>query len=83
MRLNNIPYSQIPGDILANLKLQRQQRKNVTLTTTKDFFNTSKLAICAQQLSSPNGGLRTPSKAGRQRQPGDVGIGVLRAPYRS
>ena len=63
VRLNNIPYSQIPGDILANLKLQRQQRKNVTLTTTKDFFNTSKLAICAQQLSSPNGGLRTPSKA--------------------
>lgn len=39
VRLNNLAYSQIPFDIMSNLKVQRQMRKNVTITTTKDYFN--------------------------------------------
>ncbi len=39
VRLNNLAYSQIPLDIMSNLKVQRQMRKNVTITTTKGYFN--------------------------------------------
>lgn len=39
VRLNNIPFSEIPFDILENLKVQRKLKKNVTIiTTTKDLF---------------------------------------------
>jgi hypothetical protein len=39
VRLNNIPFSEIPNDILENLKIQRKLKKNVTIiTTTKGLF---------------------------------------------
>ena len=39
VRLNNIPFSEIPADILENLKVQRKLKKNVTIiTSTKDHF---------------------------------------------
>ena len=48
VRLNNIPFSQLPNEILQNIKIQRQHKKNVTIiSTTKDLFkgNVTKQAV--------------------------------------
>jgi TDG/mug DNA glycosylase family protein len=41
VRLNNLPYSQIPSDVLENLRAQRTSKKSVTITTTKDYFKSA------------------------------------------
>jgi len=60
VRLNNLPYSKIPPDLLNNLRIQKQSKKNVTLTTTKDYFNNSSMlnghANNAKQIMSEKGG---------------------------
>jgi len=58
VRLNNLPYSKIPPDLLNNLRIQKQSKKNVTLTTTKDYFNNSSLnghANNAKQIMNEKG----------------------------
>jgi len=48
VRLNNIPFSQLPSEILQTIKIQRQHKKNVTIiSSTKDFFkgNIAKQAV--------------------------------------
>jgi hypothetical protein len=60
VRLNNLAYSQIPFDIMSNLKVQRQMRKNVTITTTKDYFNLK--TNFSSINSNSNGGHKLPTK---------------------
>ena len=42
VRLNNMPYSDLPKEILDTLNQQRQYKKSITLTTTKNFYNANK-----------------------------------------
>ncbi len=53
VRLNNIPFSDLPADILENIKIQRKLKKNVTIIThTKDFFQKSTKKNVVNTLNS-------------------------------
>jgi hypothetical protein len=39
VRLNNLPYSRLPSNILENINEQRKSKKGVTITTNTNMFN--------------------------------------------
>jgi TDG/mug DNA glycosylase family protein len=39
VRLNNLPYSQLPANIIQSLNEQRKSKKGITITTNKNMFN--------------------------------------------
>ena len=56
VRLNNIPFSDLPPEVLEKVKTERLQKKNVTiLTHTKDIFNQNRRRL--NTGSSVNGSL--------------------------
>jgi hypothetical protein len=39
VRLNNLPYSQLPSNIIQSLNEQRKSKKGITITTNRNMFN--------------------------------------------
>jgi hypothetical protein len=80
IRLNNIPFSEIPPDILDNLNKQRQLKKNVTITTTKNIFTGKKASNSSlihskiskfKTLSSTSSDIDTASTMTNDDEPSD------------
>lgn len=55
IRLNNLPYSDLPKEIMDTLNQQRQYKKSITITTqTKHLFSTLKKGAPADAVDSHN-----------------------------
>lgn len=54
VRLNNMPYSDLPKEILDTLNTQRMQKKSITITTKNNLFNPSNIMKISEPMYQQN-----------------------------
>jgi TDG/mug DNA glycosylase family protein len=54
VRLNNMPYSDLPKEILETLNTQRMQKKSITITTKNNLFNPANIMKISEPTYQQN-----------------------------